>query len=111
MADSLANENWQPKLGMEKRNTSKWIDIDHYSPANRFSLRFINFLSLWHRIDESEADKNERLAKWQKYLDNDEAKKEIAERNHQTDEAPPQSEQPDSANNELSESQQWPPRV
>lgn len=54
-------------------------------------LRLINLsllpptLSNPTRIDESEADKNERLEKWQKYLENEDAKKEIAEENQQSD--------------------------
>lgn len=39
----------------------------------------------WHRIDESEADKTERLEKWQKYLENEDAKKEIAEKNQHSE--------------------------
>ncbi|CRK96099.1 CLUMA_CG009535, isoform A [Clunio marinus] len=38
-----------------------------------------------YKIDESEADKNERLAKWQNYLETEDAKKELAERNQQMD--------------------------
>lgn len=48
-----------------------------------------SFLFFWnlYRIDESEADKNERLDKWQKYLESEDAKKEIDELNQQTIEA------------------------
>ena len=38
------------------------------------------------RIDESEADQKERLAKWQTYLENEEAKREMEEENQQSDE-------------------------
>lgn len=44
-----------------------------------------SFLILTLRIDESEADRSERLQKWQKYLEDADAKKEVAEINQQLD--------------------------
>lgn len=44
-----------------------------------------SFLILTHRIDESEADRSERLQNWQKFLENEDAKKEAADKNQQLD--------------------------
>lgn len=47
---------------------------------NSTAQRLMNtFFISSSRIDESEADKNERLAKWQTFLENEDAKREIAE--------------------------------
>lgn len=81
-ADFSASESYQRKHGMAKRNTSKLILI---ALQPRALLRLINLSRVWNRIDESEADRTERLEKWQKYLESEEAKKEIAEKNQQTD--------------------------
>lgn len=69
---------------MEKQNTSKLklIASNRALTKCRFSLPLFSL-----RIDESEADKTERLDKWEKYLENEDAKKEIAEKNQQSDEA------------------------
>lgn len=45
----------------------------------------LSFLS--HRIEESEAARSERLDKWKTYLENEDAKKEIAEDAQQSDAA------------------------
>lgn len=60
---------------MEKPNTSKLISV-----TLKLSI-FKHFVCCCHknRIEESEADKNERLAKWQTFLENEDAKREIAE--------------------------------
>jgi hypothetical protein len=50
-----------------------------------------------NRIEETEADEKERLEKWQKYLESEDAKKEIEEKNQQSeanDTSPPESEMP-----------------
>lgn len=45
-----------------------------------------SFLILTLRIDESEADRSERLQNWQKFLESgDAAKKEVADKNQQLD--------------------------
>jgi Zn-dependent M16 (insulinase) family peptidase len=38
-----------------------------------------------NRIEETEADEKERLEKWQKYLENEDARKEIEEKNQQSE--------------------------
>lgn len=37
------------------------------------------------RIDETEADRSERLQNWQKFLESEDAKKEAADKNQQLD--------------------------
>ena len=51
------------------------------------SFELINLIALilTPRIEESEADRKERLENWQKYLESEDGKKEIAEKNQQTD--------------------------
>lgn len=44
-----------------------------------------SFLILTLRVDESEADRSERLQNWQKFLENEDAKKEAADKNQQLD--------------------------
>lgn len=59
---------------MEKQNTSKLISI-----ALNLSIFIFCAETFLSRIEESEADKKERLAKWQTFLENEDAKREIAE--------------------------------
>lgn len=44
-----------------------------------------SFLILTLRIDETEADRSERLQNWQKFLESEDAKKEAADKNQQLD--------------------------
>lgn len=66
-------------MGWKNKIQVNW----YWLPQTACSLK--KTLSFWCRIDESEADKTERLAKWQTYLENEDAKKEIAEKNQHTD--------------------------
>lgn len=68
---------------MARPNTSKLKLMITNQTFHHIELSHLQYS--FRRIEESESDRTERLEKWKTFLENEDTKKEIAEKSQQSD--------------------------